>query len=237
MAQSKEDIRLKAEARRVFGRKVKQLRNKGITPANIFGKQVKSEAVQLSQKEFLAVLAKAGETKIVNLEVSGEDKSRPVLIHNVQKHPVFEDIVHVDFYQVDLKEKIAANIPLELIGEPLAVKDKIGILIQPISEVEVEALPTDFPEKIEVDVSGLKAVDDAITVADLKVPSEIKVLTDPSQLVAKISALAEEVVAPAPAAEEVTAEGEKVAEEGEEAAADGGGAKEEGKEEKKEEKE
>jgi large subunit ribosomal protein L25 len=188
----KETLKLKAEKRKVAGRKVKRLRREGILPANIYGKKVKSCAVQLDLKTFLPVYQKVGETGIVNLGLKGETKARPVLIHNVQLDPVTDQPLHADFYQVDLKQKVTTEVPVEITGESAAVKEKGGILIQPLTEVEVEALPTELPDKFEVNVTGLKEIDDAVTVGDLKVPEGVKILTAAKQILAKIEPPAEE---------------------------------------------
>ncbi len=103
---------------------------------------------------------------------------------------------------------------MELVGESPAVKDKIGILIQPLSEIEVEALPTDLPEKIEVDITSLKALDDAVTVAEVKLPEGVKVLTEGKEILVKIGPLAKEEVVTPPPTEEVPVEEEKPTEEG-----------------------
>jgi len=209
MPDKKEKTKLVVEKRKITGRKVKLLRREGLLPANIYGKKVKSLMVQLATKTFLPVFKEAGETSLVELKVTGEEKARPVLIHNVHFHPVSGDPLHADFYQVDLKEKVTTKVPVDLIGEAPAVKEKIGILIQPLNEVEVEALPTDLPEKIEVNISDLKAVNDIVAVDKVKVASGVKILTDPKEILAKIEPPAkEEEVAPPPT-EEVPVEGEE----------------------------
>lgn len=201
----KEKLKLKAEKRKVSGRKVRKLRQEGILPANIYGKKVKSQAVKLDLRTFLPIYQEVGETGIVNLMLKGETKVRPVLIHNLQLDPVTDQPLHADFYQVDLKKKVTTEVPIELAGESPAVKEKIGILIQPLTEVEVEALPTELPDKFEVDITGLKEVGDAVAVGDLEVPKEVKVLTGGKQILAKIEPPAkEEEVAPPP--EEVPTE-------------------------------
>jgi len=199
MAAKKEKTKLKVEKRKTTGRKVKLLRREGILPANIYGKKVKSQAVQLDLKSFLPIYQEVGETGVVSLQLKGETKTRPVLIHNVQIDPVTDRPLHADFYQVSLKEKVTTEIPIELVGESPAVKEKVGILIQPLSEVEVEALPTELPDKFEIDIGKLKEVDDAFTVADLKAPEGVKVLTGAKQILAKIEPpTKEEEVAPPP---------------------------------------
>lgn len=209
----KEKVKLTAEKRKVTGRKVKTLRQEGILPINVYGKGIKSLAAQLELKFFLPVYQKVGETGIVELKLTNESKARPVLIHNVQLDPVSDQPLHADFYQVDLKKKVSTEVPVELVGESPAAKEKLGILIQLLNEVEVEALPTELPEKLELDISGLKKVGDAVVVADLKVPKEVKVLTPEKEILAKIEPLAkEEEVAPPPTeegAEEEKAEGEE----------------------------
>lgn len=181
--------KLEAEIRKVTGRKVKDLRKAGIIPANIYGKKVKSLAVQLPLKNFEKVFTEVGETGLLELVVAGEEKTRPVLIHNVQLDPLTSQPLHADFFQVDLKQKVTAMVPLEILGEPLAVKDKKGLLLHTLNEVEVEALPADLPEKIEVDVSVLAEVDQEIKLKDLKVPSQVNVLSDKNLVVCKIGPL------------------------------------------------
>ena len=200
---------LTAEKRKVFGRKLKTLRREDILPANIYGKKVKSLAVQLGLKDFLPIYQLAGETGLVELKVKGEQKIRPVLIHNVQLHPVTDQPLHADFYQVDLKEKVTTEVPLELVGESPAVEQKLGILIQPLTAVEVEALPANLPDKFNLDTSGLKEVDDAVTAGDLETPKGVKILTAAKQVLAKIEPLTkEEEVAPPPEEEKPTEEAE-----------------------------
>lgn len=213
--ESMDTIKLTAKKREVIGRKVKVLRHEGILPANVYGKGVKSLAVELPLKDFSAVFEKAGETGLIDLIVDKD--THPVLITNVQIHPVTDLPLHADFRQVDLKEKITAPVPVELVGESPAEKSGIGILVQQLNEVEVEALPTDLPEKIVVDISKLENVDDAVLVSALDVDrSKVVITAEPEQIVVKIEPpAAEEVVPPAPAEGEEVAEGETPAAEGE----------------------
>jgi len=208
---------LKAVKRTLVGRKVSSLRKQGITPANIYGKNIKSAAVQVNVKDFIQVFKQAGETGLVELQL--EDKKLPVLIHNIQVDPITEEPLHVDFYQVNLKEKVNAAVKLDIIGESVAVKDKIGVLLNLLSEIEVEALPGDLPENIKVDVSNLKTVDETIKVKDLKLSDKVKIITDGELDVVKVVPLvskeaekmAQEEAAAAVQAEEAK-EGEKPAE-------------------------
>lgn len=158
-------INLAADKRSVTGRKVKTLRRQEIIPANVYGKKTKSFAVQVASDGFKKAYDQAGETGLLELAV-GKDKHH-VLISKVQTHPVSQDILHIDFREVDLKEKITAAVPLEVVGQAPAEKSGLGTLVVQLDEIEFEALPTDFPEKIEVDVSSLSEVDQAIYVKDL----------------------------------------------------------------------
>lgn len=203
-------ITLSVEPRTISGKRVKQLRKQGIIPANIFGGKIKSVAVQVKKTVFAPIWQQAGETQIVYLQLGDEKESRPTLISNLQLNPITDETIHVDFRQVDLKEKITANIPVEIVGDSPAVKDFQASVITSLSEIEVEALPTDLPENIQVDISILKNVGDVIKVADLNIDrTKIEVKNDPETVVVSTAAQqAEEVIAPPPAAEgEVPSEG------------------------------
>ena len=216
-----EKYKLNAQARKVVGRKVKKLREKGLLPANIYGKNVKSEAVTVNLKDFQKIYAKAGKTGIVELKVEKEEKERPVLIHNLQLHPVTDTPLHADFYQISLKEKIKAAVPVMVIGQSPAVVNKEGLLLTILTEIEVECLPTDLPEKIEVDASKLTKVNEEIKVVNLTVDrTKVTVLTNSGLVVCKISSLITEEVKKEMEAEAAT----KAAAEAEKAAATGAAA-------------
>ncbi len=210
-------LELKASPRKVVGRKVKKLRREGIIPANIFGKKVKSSAISIDANEFEKLFKEAGETTLVDLELGKTAKA--VLIRNVQVHPVDGQILHVDFQEVDLKAKVTAQIPVEIVGESPAEKQGLGTVVQHTDEIEVEALPTELPEKFEVSASELTEVDQTIYIKDIKVDkSKVEIKDDLEKIVAKVEPLRkeEEVAAPAPVEGEVPAEGAEAAKEGEE---------------------
>ncbi len=239
-----QQIPLKAQKRTVLGRKVKTLRREGQIPAHVFGHKVKTEHVQVAENEFMKVFEKAGETGIIDLAIDSQKK--PVLIKNVQLHPATDKPLHIDFYQVNLSEKVKVRVPLEIIGEAPAAHKKIGLLLTPVSELEIEALPADLPEKIEVDVAGLDEVGKEVKVKDLKVDrSKIEVHADSELVVAQIGELVTremEAVEAEIEAEQAETKEEVVAAEGAEAAPVEGEVAEgkeaattEGAEEKKEE--
>jgi len=202
---------LKAQKRNITGRKVKTLRNKGILPANIFGKKVKSQEISIDQKEFEQVFKKAGETTLVNLKLDAEKSPRAVLISNIQADPLTESPLHVDFHQVDLKEKVVAQVPVEVIGESPAEKTGIGTAVTYIDEIEVEALPGDLPENFMVDISNLSEVDQAIFIKDLKIDkNKIEIKDDLESIIVKVEPPQKEEVieVPTPVEGEETAERE-----------------------------
>lgn len=201
---------LEVTKRELFGRKLKSLRRTGVLPANVYGKMTPSTSVQVDLKKFIKIYEEAGETGLVTLKI-GTD-SRPVLIHNVQRNPVMGHPVHVDFLQVDLKEKVTVMVPLEFIGESPAEANEVGIVVRQLNEIEVEALPAELPESIEVDLSGLAEIDQSIKVSDLKVDtSKVEIKTDLEQVVAAVSEPAKEEE-PLPVEGEGVVEGETAVE-------------------------
>jgi large subunit ribosomal protein L25 len=211
---------LSANKRTLFGRKTKQLRSKGIIPANIFGKKIKSLAIELESQGLLDTMRKAGETGLIHLKIQGDDKLHPVLVSGYAQHPVTDEMLHVDFHEVDLKQKTKAMVPLKAVGESEAVKGGM-ILVMFKNEVEVEALPTDLPDSIEVDISGLTEVGMSVHAKDLKVDrSKVALDIEGDEQIATIQEPAkEEVVEAVPVAEgeegAAPAEGEAKPEAGE----------------------
>lgn len=213
--------KLEVTARTVTGKQVKKLRREGILPANIYGKALTSTSVQVKYTDFLAVYKQVGETGLVDAMLDGERK--PVLIKNIQRNHRTDMLLHADLYQVNLTEKVKSMVPLHIVGEPRAVADKLGVLLTPMSEIEVEALPEKLPENIEVNVENLAALDEQLIVADLKAPADVTIITEPDQVVARITEMMkEEVVVPTEevAMPEVIGEAEKAAAADEEPAAE-----------------
>lgn len=200
---------LKAEKRKVLGRKVKKLRREGVLPANIYGKKIKSLSIKFPVVDFEKVYKAVGETGIVEIAIGKQKRS--VLISNVQLDPVTDKPIHIDFHQVDLKEKTTADVPIELIGESPAEKQGLGTVVQSINEIEVEALPKDLPDKFEIDLSKLTEVDQTVQVKDLVVDTKkVKILAEAEQIIVKVEPpRKEEEVAPPPSEEEVPEEDEK----------------------------
>jgi len=216
------NLKIKATKRKELGRKVKKLREKDLLPGNIYGKKVKSESITIELKEFKTIFKEAGETNIVNVALDG--KNRPTLIHNVQTDPVTDIPLHVDFLQVDLKQKVTAQIPVEIVGESPAEKQGVGTVVQHADEIEVEALPAELPENFVIDASKLENVDDQVQIKDLSIDkSKVEVKDDLEKVIAKVEPLRkEEEVAPPPEETEEGEEETKEEEGGEEGEKEGG---------------
>ena len=194
---TKEKHEIKAENRTALGRKVKQIRKQGFIPATIYGKGLDSKSVQFLGVELVKLFEDVGESTLVNLVL--ENENLPILFRNPQYHVIEGNLIHIDCYKVNLKEKISAMVPIELIGESQAVKEG-NTLVTVTDEVEIEALPADLPEKIEIDLSALETLESVITVADINIDlSKLEIKTDKEQLIAKVEEprVEEEVVAPA----------------------------------------
>jgi large subunit ribosomal protein L25 len=185
------------------------LRRQGRLPAVVYGHNVDAVTVLVDGREFVKAYQKVGGNQLVDLQL-GDEPVRKALIREVQRSPRDGDLLHVDFYQVNLTEKIESEVPIEIEGEVELVAKGEADLQRGLHALKVECLPTDLPPVITVDVSGLKEIDDEIRVKDLKVPPGCEFLDEPDDLIVKVAAHREEVeeVAPAPAAAEVPTVGE-----------------------------
>lgn len=171
-----------AEPRTVVGKKVKQLRREGLVPAVIYGRKA-AEAIQLEVKPLRRVLKGAGTTSLIDIELSG--KKRTVLARDIQQHVTRGDLIHIDFYEVDMKTAVHAEASLVLIGESQPVKDALGSVVLALSSVDIEALPDALVSEIEVDISVIDTPDVVIHVKDLNVPEGVTVLNDEDTAVAR----------------------------------------------------
>ncbi len=196
---------LKVAPREVLGKKVKALRRQGFTPANIFGHHVESKAVQIPTEELAHALKKLKRNEIVYLRLDGEE-ARPAFVKHLQHNPVNDLVLHVDFLQISLKEKVRLEVPLHFTGLAPAIDRHGGVLVTALDHISVEALPTEVPSFIEVDVSGLEEIDQSLHVSDLQVPDGVTVLSDSDLVIVKAAAPAIERAA---AAEEAAEEAEK----------------------------
>ena len=215
-----ERVELRSNSRTVQGKKVKRLREAGWVPANVFGPDMDSRSIQIEQRDLYSALQTAGSTALIDLYVDKEPEPNVVLAREIQRNILTGHLLHVDFYQVRLTEKVKTMPRLEIVGEAPLVKSGTAVMINNMTEIEVECLPTDLISSIPVDVSGLETLEDSIVVGDLPVPPAVTILADPGDTVVSLVparvALAEEEELEE--FEEV--EGEEEAEAGEEAEAE-----------------
>jgi len=229
-----EQIELHVSTRKLMGKKSRFLRRQGITPVHLFGYDTEPLSLQCETVHLKQVLKTAGKTKLVGLTVDKHKKPRNVVVREVQKNALSGELIHVDFFQVSLEEKIKVEVPVILVGEAPALKVKTNTMAHDLAVVEIECLPDRIPESIKVDVSVLVEDDQSIQVKDLVLGEGVVALSNPEQVVVRIAPLQIEKVEKK-VVEEVVAEGA----EGAEGVAAAEGAPEEakeGKESKKEEK-
>lgn len=164
-------------------RKQKSVENKDIIPAVLYGSDIKNLSLEIDKKSFVKVFKDVGET-LIDLEVEGKKYS--VLIHDTQANPLTQELIHVDFYQPNLKEEVETEVPIELIGEAPALKLG-GTLIVNMKEISVKALPKDLPSKIIIDVSSLITFEDAITAKDIKLPAGVTIeIENPEEVIVQV---------------------------------------------------
>jgi len=180
-------LSLSANIRKTLGKKVKSLRKKDILPGVLYGPKIKPLPLEIDLKEFEKIYKETGESTLISLEVVDLKRKYLVLIHDLEKDPVTDRIIHIDFYQPSLEEEVTAAVPIIFEGVSLAVKELGGTLVRNIHELEVKALPQNLPHEIKVDISKLKTFEDDILVKDLVVPKEVKILKDPEESVALVT--------------------------------------------------
>lgn len=174
---------LSAHIRKIKGRKTNLLRKKKIIPAVVYGHGFGSLSIEVMYADFLKVYETVGESSLINLEINDAPdktgkKSVTSLIYKVQYHPLTDKIIHVDFYKIKAGEKITVEVRLKFVGVPPAVKDLGGTLVTSLSKIEIECLPEDLINEIEVDISSLQAFGDIIRIKDLRVPPTVGILQD-----------------------------------------------------------
>jgi large subunit ribosomal protein L25 len=185
-----DQIELEVQPRSVVGKKVKALRREGLMPCVVYGR-TDSMNIQAPELDAARAIGQAG-GQLITLKVDGEDEGRMVLAREVQRDVISGQLLHADFLEVDITERLQVSVPLVLVGEPSLVEANEAVLLQALNEVEIECLPTDILQSIEVDVSALEDFSDAIYVRDLQLPSTIELLTPGDEMIARLDTIEEE---------------------------------------------
>lgn len=179
-------ISLSAKIRKELGRRTNTLRDSGRIPAVVYGHEIKNLSLDIDYLEFKKVLKEAGGSSLIELTVEGEKEKRLVLVHDLQKDPVTDNFIHIDFFETSAKEEVEVKVPLVFEGTSLAVKDLGGTLVKNISELEVKALPQNLPHEIKVSIDGLNNFGDHVLIKDLVLPKDVKISAKPEEIVVSV---------------------------------------------------
>jgi len=182
---------LAVRPRALKGKKSRFLRRAGITPANLYGAGLESVALQAEARELVRTIATTSRNTAIELRVHGEASPRTAFIWKIQRHPVSEEILHVDFYHVEATRTMRTSVPVVLENIDPDLEKFAKRVTQYIQMVEVESLPADLPTSIASDASGLQELEDSLKVAGLAVSDAVTILTDPEGLVARVTAIVE----------------------------------------------
>lgn len=189
---SKETIKLDAASRDVKAEKANILRSKGLIPAVIYGHGVKNRTLKVKAVEFNKAFSHAGETHLINLTIDQEAPVK-VLVYGVERDGIKEKVENIDFLQVNMKEKITVEVPLVYVGESKAVRELGGVLIKTTDHLEVECLPDDLVDTIEIDLSVLENIGDQLKMSDIKLPNGLELTSDTNEPIVSIVGKEEEV--------------------------------------------
>jgi large subunit ribosomal protein L25 len=195
-----DQVELQVSRREILGKKVRFLRRQGITPLHLFGHDFESLPLQCDTDALQHVLAQSGHAALVALKLGNERRRRSVVVREIQRGPRRGELLHVDFYQVRMAEKIKVEVPVVLVGEAPASKPRGSTLLQELNTLTVECLPSEIPASVELDLGALTDPEQVTRVKDLELGEEIAVLNDPELVVVRIISRAEEKIE-----EEVTA--------------------------------
>ncbi len=199
-----DQIELAVAHREALGKSVKALRRQGITPVHLYGRGIDSLSLQCETSGLIRVLAEAGQTNLVGLKIAGENEPRSVLVRAVQVSPVKSGLIHVDFFEVSLAEKVRVDVPIILTSEAPITKQKEYILVQEMDSLSVECLPADMPNDATLDLAVLTEPDQSLKVSDIDLGDGVTIINDPEHVVARIAMLRlseEEIAEDAAAAE------------------------------------
>ncbi len=182
-----EKFQLKTVIREKTHRNAKAEYRAGLIPAEMYGNKVENIHLAVDAIEFEKVLRKAGESTVIEL-ILPDGSKKNVLIHDVQHHYLNSQPIHVDFFAVNMTEKLQATVQIEFIGEAPAVKVFGGTLVKMITEVNVECLPSDLPPHFEVDIAKLATFDDVLSISDIPTSDKVEILAEPDEPIAKVQA-------------------------------------------------
>ena len=189
-----EQLELQAQPRTLTGKKVKRLRAAGQVPGVLYGSDVESKALKFARREIETIVARAGSSRLIKVNIDGDDENYMAIVRDVQRNIFKQFLMHVDLQALNMQETVRLPISISLVGEAPGVEEMGGVLLQQIYEVEVECLPSDLIPSIDVDITGLTEIGDAITVGDLDIPESIDIFAEPDEVVVQITFIEEEEI-------------------------------------------
>jgi large subunit ribosomal protein L25 len=185
-----EEIIFEAKHREVVGKKVRALRRDGLLPAVVYGHNIEPISISLDYQEAINILDSISPSALVVLNIDGD--KHYTLVRDRQRNPLRREIIHVDFQAVSLTETVRADVNIILTGEAPAIETYLGVLVPSLEQLSIECLPTNLPDSIEVDISGLTEIGDSLLVSDLVAPEGVEILNDPEDVVVVVIAQAAE---------------------------------------------
>lgn len=179
---------LQATSRTVLGKATRRLRKEGFLPAVLYGQGLPTLSIAVPTVSFLGLWRRTGESTLFALEMGsdGNQKEETVIIHEVARDPLHDRPIHADFYRVNMAETLRMSVPIEFVGESPAVKEREGVLVKQVHELEIEALPGDLPKNIIVDISLLRTFDDSITLSQVALPAGVKAFGEDDMIIAAV---------------------------------------------------
>ena len=178
---------LKLDRRTLLGKKVRSLRRQGVIPVHVYGADIEPANLQVDDRTLNRILPQVGSNIPISVEYEGQDGENICFVREIQRHPVTESVIHVDFLKVDVTQTIAAEVPVVLVGSAPAVTQMAGTLLQNIQSLSIEALPMNMPAEVTVDISGLVDFDTTVAVGDVEVPGDVEVLNETGDVIVRVA--------------------------------------------------
>lgn len=178
---------LSASPREITGKATRRLRTQGILPANIFGRDTKSQTIQVTSLDFERLRVGRHTSGVIVLNIAGTPQPQMVLVRHIQRNPITDKILHIDFLRIDLQERVTARLPLHFEGVAPGVRAEGGVLLHLLETLEVECAAGDIVHFLAVDISSLEKIDAMLHARDIKLPLNYVLLADPDEVVAKIT--------------------------------------------------
>jgi large subunit ribosomal protein L25 len=211
-------VQLKAETRTMLGKKVRRLRGTGVLPATVYGNSRQPQSIQVNASDLRSVFKASGRTQMIDLVVD-DQRPVPVFIKQTTVNAKHNELLHIEFFAANMRQRLHSQVPVHFTGESQAVKDG-GILLTLLDHIDLESLPDDIPEAVEVDISQLTEIGSVLHASDLVVSSSVTLLTPPDELIAKVDPPVAQVVDEDQTPKELVAEAQAVRSEGGDVAGD-----------------